>query len=106
MIRNRLSISAAFSIFGCQLSIHTRDLSLFRKLFWVSCGLIMKRDSPANFMKFSRFLLLFVGLGCIPGVVPASFAQAPGILPQQFAGWEMQGTSQTSTDAASADPAN
>jgi len=57
-------------------------------------------------MKFSRFLLLFVGLGCIPGVVPASFAQAPGILPQQFAGWEMQGTSQTSTDAASADPAN
>jgi hypothetical protein len=66
----------------------------------------MKRDSPANFMKFSRFLLLFVGFACIPATIPASFAQAPGILPQQFAGWEMQGSSQTSTDAAAADPTN
>jgi hypothetical protein len=33
-------------------------------------------------------------------------AQAPAILPQAFAGWQMQGTPQTSGNAASADPTN
>jgi hypothetical protein len=33
-------------------------------------------------------------------------AQAPAILPQAFAGWQMQGTPQTSTSAATADPTN
>lgn len=32
--------------------------------------------------------------------------QAPPILPKEFGGWEMQGTSQMSADPASADPAN
>jgi hypothetical protein len=36
----------------------------------------------------------------------ASAAQAPAILPQAFAGWQMQGTPQTSSDAATADPTN
>ena len=33
-------------------------------------------------------------------------AQAPAILPQAFAGWQMQGTPQTSSNAATADPTN
>jgi hypothetical protein len=36
----------------------------------------------------------------------APAAQAPAILPQAFAGWQMQGTPQTSSDAATADPTN
>lgn len=32
--------------------------------------------------------------------------QEPALLPQQFGGWEMQGSSQTSTDPAVADPTN
>jgi hypothetical protein len=36
----------------------------------------------------------------------APTAQAPAILPQAFAGWQMQGAPQTSSDAASADPTN
>src|SRR5579864_1247216 len=32
--------------------------------------------------------------------------QAPAILPQQFGGWEMQGSAQSSTDPAVADPTN
>jgi len=35
-----------------------------------------------------------------------SFKQAPAILPQQFGGWEMQGSAQKSTDPAVADPTN
>src|SRR5579863_8727223 len=33
-------------------------------------------------------------------------APAPPLLPQQFAGWQVQGSTQSSTDAAAADPAN
>jgi uncharacterized protein DUF6599 len=33
-------------------------------------------------------------------------AQAPAILPQTFSGWQMQGTAQTSSNAATADPTN
>ncbi len=36
----------------------------------------------------------------------APAAQAPAILPQAFAGWQMQGTAQTSSEAATADPTN
>jgi hypothetical protein len=36
----------------------------------------------------------------------APVAQAPAILPQAFAGWQMQGTAQTSSEAATADPTN
>ncbi len=35
-----------------------------------------------------------------------SSKQAPAILPQQFGGWEMQGSAQNSTDPAVADPTN
>jgi uncharacterized protein DUF6599 len=36
----------------------------------------------------------------------APAAQAPAILPQAFAGWQMQGTAQTSSEATTADPTN
>ena len=62
-------------------------------------------------MRLPRFLLVFPILGCLSSVLfaavaPAPGAQAPAILPQAFAGWQMQGTSQTSANAATADPTN
>ncbi len=59
-------------------------------------------------MKFPRFFLVFLILGFAGTPV---FAATPGsqpvpILPQQFAGWEMQGSAQSSSNAATADPAN
>jgi len=62
-------------------------------------------------MRLPRFLLVFPILGCLSSVLfaaaaPAAGAQAPAILPQAFAGWQMQGTSQTSANAATADPTN
>lgn len=60
-------------------------------------------------MKLPRFLPVLLAFGLLTSRVfagPAAGAQAPPILPQQFAGWEMQGTVQTSTDSATADPTN
>ena len=62
-------------------------------------------------MRFCRFLRVFIfavlasatGLWASP---QASKGAAQALLPQQFAGWEMQGAVQTSTDPAAADPAN
>ena len=58
-------------------------------------------------MRFQRFLAVFLVFGSLTAAVyaaPAPATQAPGILPKQFAGWEMQGNVQTSTDPAVADP--
>jgi len=68
----------------------------------------MKRAIARLFMEFPRLLLVFLVLACLPAAV---FAAAPGmqppaILPQAFAGWQMQGTAQTSASAAAADPIN
>ena len=60
-------------------------------------------------MKLPRFLPVLLAFGLLSSRVfagAAAGAQAPPILPQQFAGWEMQGTVQTSTDSATADPTN
>ncbi len=60
-------------------------------------------------MKSPRFYLVFVVLGCLSCAALAISAppqQATAILPQSFAGWEMQGKAQTGTDPATADPAN
>ncbi len=60
-------------------------------------------------MRFPRFLLVFLVFGCFlsaPFAAPASRSEAPAILPQAFAGWQMQGSPQTSTNAAAADPSN
>ena len=60
-------------------------------------------------MRFSRFLLflpVFFGLSSVLLGASATGGQASAILPQAFAGWQMQGTAQTSTNAATADPTN
>src|SRR5271155_1537171 len=61
-------------------------------------------------MRASRFVfIVFFISACLVGVV---FAASPGadppapILPKEFAGWQIQGPSQTSKDAAAADPTN
>jgi hypothetical protein len=60
-------------------------------------------------MKFPRISVIFLLLAGLPGEVfaanpPAS--QGPAILPQQFAGWQIQGRAETSTDPAKADSTN
>jgi hypothetical protein len=66
-------------------------------------------------MSFSRFIGVVIAFTGLLGVVAAadkqpaqpSTRQTPtAILPQQFGGWEMQGTAQISTDPAAADPTN
>jgi hypothetical protein len=69
------------------------------------------------FMSFSRSVGNVILLWCFLGV---AFSQTPlrssklshssdqqaALLPQQFGGWEMQGSAQTSVDPAAADPTN
>lgn len=60
-------------------------------------------------MRFRRFLPILLVFECSASALfaastPAS--QTPAILPQAFAGWLMEGTPQTSTSAAAADPIN
>ena len=63
-------------------------------------------------MGFPRFLLILTVVVSVPaGLLGAAspkpqLAQAPAILPQAFAGWQMQGSAQTSSDAGTADPTN
>jgi hypothetical protein len=68
-------------------------------------------------MSFSRSLGIAISVVCLLGLAVAatpaavqapvrSLEQAPALLPQQFGGWEMQGSAQTSTDPAAADPTN
>ncbi len=63
-------------------------------------------------MVFPRFFLVLAVLACVPSLLfgadtsKAPDTHAPAILPQAFAGWQMQGSAQTSNDPAAADPAN
>jgi len=70
-------------------------------------------------MRFSRSVGITIAVICLLGIVsvastpaaqtPAhssSSIQEPALLPQQFGGWEMQGSPQKSTDPAAADPTN
>src|ERR1700738_4333620 len=78
-------------------------------------------------MSFSRSVGIVVALRCLVGIsfaasTPAAQApvrssqahssearpskQEPALLPQQFGGWEMQGSPERSTDTAAADPTN
>ena len=64
-------------------------------------------------MRLSRSLGILVFLGSLltpmwAKTPPATAAdhQAPAVLPQQFGGWELQGSVQTSTDPAAADSTN
>src|SRR5277367_252579 len=84
-----------------------------RKLLLELCGLMSRRGSLGSGMRFLRSISIVL---CGVSLLAASFAsnpstgaklsQAAAILPPQFAGWQMQGTAQTSTDAAAADPTN
>jgi hypothetical protein len=60
-------------------------------------------------MRASRFVVL-VALVCFGGAVfaanPSPAPPAPPILPTQFAGWQIQGVTEASKDAAAADPTN
>lgn len=55
---------------------------------------------------FFSALALTVTLACAATPTQAAASASPPLLPQQFGGWQMQGSAKTSTDAASADPAN
>ncbi|HTT21606.1 MAG TPA: DUF6599 family protein [Candidatus Sulfotelmatobacter sp.] len=60
-------------------------------------------------MRSPRFLLISLVFGWFSSVLFAAStpgAQSAAILPQTFAGWQMQGTAQTSTNAAAADPSS
>ena len=68
-------------------------------------------------MSFSRSVRVVISLAWLLGMAlaanppaaqtPARRAeQAPALLPQQFGGWEMQGSPLTSTDPSAADPTN
>jgi hypothetical protein len=59
-------------------------------------------------MRFPRFVVVFLVFGCISSAFAAAApaAQNPAILPQSFAGWQIQSTAQTSTNVAVADPTN
>jgi hypothetical protein len=69
-------------------------------------------------MSLSRSAAIVAWIGCLLGAAfaakpPAaqtrpqtSAVQTPALLPQQFEGWQMQGSPQTSTDPAAADPTN
>ncbi len=63
-----------------------------------------------NSMRFSRLWLVFwvflCGVAASFAANPPSSAPEPPILPQQFGGWQMQGTAQTSSDPGAADPTN
>ena len=64
-------------------------------------------------MSFSRFFFALTvtiymagaGFAANPAAGPAQ-NQGPALLPQQFAGWQRQGSAQISADAAAADPTN
>src|SRR3984893_12541064 len=70
-------------------------------------------------MSFFRSVGIVVVVSCLLGIASAastptaqtsvhssSSTQEPPLLPQQFGGWEMQGSPQKSTDPAAADPTN
>ena len=59
-------------------------------------------------MRFFPVISILVLLGLTPAALAVNPApkQAPPILPEQFAGWQIQGVPQISTDPAIADPTN
>jgi hypothetical protein len=59
-----------------------------------------------RFTCFTVFFTVFFGLSGLALADNPPAATVPAILPQQFAGWQMQGNSQTSSDASAADSTN
>jgi hypothetical protein len=57
-------------------------------------------------MRLSRIIVNAVVLAVLTAPVLAGEASAPPVLPKQFGGWQISGTTRTSTDPAAADPVN
>ena len=60
-------------------------------------------------MRLPRFLVISLVFGALSAALSAAAvptAQPPAILPKAFAGWEMKGSAQTSTNPAAADVTN
>ena len=60
-------------------------------------------------MRLPRFLVISLVFGAFSAALlaaPVPAAQPPAILPKAFAGWEMKGSAQTSTNPAAADVTN
>jgi hypothetical protein len=53
-----------------------------------------------------RFIAILACLSALALAANPSATQAPALLPQAFAGWEMQGSAHISTDPGAADPTN
>ena len=66
----------------------------------------MLRLSLIKFPRFARFSAVFIGLMSVVWAANPPQRSAPELLPTTFAGWQMQGSVHTSTDVATADPAN
>ena len=63
--------------------------------------------SPMTLFRiFSPVLIVLLTVSAFAGTPPAAPKQQAAILPQQFGGWQLQGTTQASTDPAVADAAN
>jgi hypothetical protein len=64
--------------------------------------------SRRPFIRVSKLVVTLTAVICLAGVVFAAnpVSPAPPILPQQFAGWQIQGAAEASKDAAAADPTN
>src|ERR1700691_2197480 len=80
----------------------------FSPPLWSNNGRDSVPSGPS--MRVSRCVILLAIVVCLVSVgfsaSPGIDSPAPPILPKQFAGWEIQGTAQTSRDAAAADPTN
>jgi uncharacterized protein DUF6599 len=59
-----------------------------------------------SFLSVGIVVFLGASLGAASADTPAAPAQAPALLPAQFAGWQMQGSAIVSKDPTAADPAN
>ena len=83
----------------------------FRGALWSNCGRrYFSRGIHEAFpfsVRWCCFTRVLAGRGfCGESAAAQTSVQAPPILPQEFGGWEMQGSAQTSTDPAAADPTN
>jgi hypothetical protein len=94
------------------------------KPFRAGCGLIVGKacNPPMKLSRSAGILVIaatvIVGItmalpfpafsspAAAAGTSPAQTAAAPPLLPEQFGGWQMQGSPVTSADAAAADPTN
>ena len=86
-------------------------METFRGRLWsndakVVAGSLMRLSRYVAVMVFLLVALSAAFAASTPVAQSASSSPVPVILPQQFAGWQRQGSVETSADAAAADPTN